>query len=152
MVQKPKFNRIQSFKELEILEEEENLTKTPSYEKKSKSELTPWKIWWIQKEENEISLKNKITQGKFEAVKELLTKEYAKPSVNRIYEDMETPLHYAWLIGDLDIINILVDNLAGLNTINKLKRTPLHYVSQLEADIFESDMNDEESENLKLVK
>lgn len=112
-----------------------------------------WEMWWKQKEENEAALKDSITKGDYDAVKKLLAKTYAKPSVNCLFADSFTPLHFACLAGNHKIIALLVKNNANVNAQNRLKRTPLHYACQIEEDLFSSARGSKsEPENLKSVK
>jgi ankyrin repeat protein len=83
----------------------------------------------------------------------MLKKTTGKPSVNCIYEDGQTPLHFACISRDHKIIAILVKQKANVNAKNKLRRTPLHYVAQIEEDMFASDVvHSDEPQNLKTVK
>lgn len=79
---------------------------------------------------------------------------YAKPQINCTYENLQTPLHLAWMSWGHEIIKILVEMKANVNAKNELLKTPLHYASQIEEDmIFSSQSsNGEEPQNLQTVK
>jgi ankyrin repeat protein len=83
----------------------------------------------------------------------VLSKPYAKPSVNCTYEDLQTPLHFGCISSDHKIIALLVKHNANVNAKNRLRRTPLHYASQIEEDMFASHNKFEaESQVVKTIK
>lgn len=63
--------------------------------KSSKAFDGPWDMWWKYKLENEAKLKDAVTKNDFKTTKALIEKTYAKPSINVIFEDGQTPLHWA---------------------------------------------------------
>lgn len=111
-------------------------------------------MWWKQKEENEAELKDCCNKGDYDKVKKLLSKPYAKPSVNCLYPDKFTPLHFASMFPEYKVVEILVENNANVNALNRLGKTPLHYACGMDPNECEYDRNTEKGDldNIKIVK
>ena len=87
-----------------------------------------WNDFWTQVQNNNEQLRSFSENGMYEEVKKLLkggTNGYPV-DINFKHLDDWTPLHYSCYEGHEDLVELLLQNGANVNTITKFKRNSLH--------------------------
>lgn len=94
-------------------------------------QVISWNDWWQLKSETNKQLLDAIRQKDAHTVSDLLdeTKQAhgLTADVNMRFDEDETPLHSAVLTGDIEIVQILLNMFAELNSQDLDGKTPLHY-------------------------
>lgn len=91
-----------------------------------------WQGWWNEKKNNSNLLLEASKLNKFEMCWQLLDKSKGdlKADVNYKGENGWTPLHFACLNGNIDLVNLLLYNGAHTDAETTLKYTVLHLAAQ----------------------
>lgn len=93
-------------------------------------EVIQWDSWWERKETTNTELMEAIQSDNTKKVQMLLNDEknpYGMPAdVNMRVQGEETPLHRATLSGNVDIIKILLENFAEVNSQDSDGKSALH--------------------------
>lgn len=91
-----------------------------------------WQEWWSgKKKNNELLLEaSKFNRG--DVCKQLLDQSLgeARPDVNYKGENGWTPLHFACLNGNIELVNVFLFEQADIESETSLKHTSLHVAAQ----------------------
>jgi ankyrin repeat protein len=99
-----------------------------------------WQGWWNEKKKNSILLLDASKLNQLEVCRQLLDKNKGdlKADVNYKGENGWTPLHFACLNGNIDLVNLFLYNGAQTDAETTLRYTVLHLAAQRgHADIFQ---------------